>query len=130
MSVREGQKRLRKLSKVLRSSKDLADEERLFLSAALNRIADGEDANTELGVKAKRGERKGKLTHDNEKRRVWALHWIAYAKLSVADGGLGLTLEEACAKIGENDLKPFGFTEETLRTYWKRGRSQVGPIYK
>ena len=59
MSVREGQARLRKISKAIADELPLSKEDRTFLSTALMKIALGDDAERALGVKAKRGERKG-----------------------------------------------------------------------
>jgi hypothetical protein len=118
MAVREGQDRLRKIGRVIESGAALSTEDREFLSIALIRIADGGNSDTELGVKAKRGERKGKIIKDTVKVRRLAMGWIAVAKMPEKEGGLGLSLEDACAMIGEWGLQAFGLTEETLRTYW------------
>ena len=118
MTVREGQDRLRNIGQRLKSGEALSTEDRTFLSAALIRIADGGKSDTELGVKAKRGERKGKNDRISKEKRSFALGWIAVAKTPEAEGGLGLSLEAACAKLYEIDGEVFGFTEETLRTYW------------
>ena len=50
MSVREGQARLRKISKAIVDELPLSKEDRTFLSTALMQIASGEDAETSLGV--------------------------------------------------------------------------------
>jgi len=129
-TVRKGQHRLRKIVQVLESGAALSEEDRAFLSTALIRIADGANADVELGVKAKRGERKGKIKRDPKKVRQFAMGWIAAAKAPWDEEGLGLTLEDACAMIGENGLKGFGLTEETLRTYWNRKGTYRGVKFK
>ena len=58
MSVRAGQAKLRKLANQLVHNKELSAVDKKFLVQALSVIADGEDAETALGVKAKKGERK------------------------------------------------------------------------
>ncbi len=120
MSVIDGQKRLRKIGNLVASGSALSKEDRTFLSAALRDIADGEDAAEALDVKAKRGERKSKKSRERKKTMQFALGWIAAARLPEEEGGLGLTLEDACAKLGENGLKAFGLTEETIRSYWNK----------
>jgi hypothetical protein len=129
-TVREGQDRLRNIGQVLESGAALSEEDRAFLSTALIRIADGANADVELGVKAKRGERKGKNDRISKEKRSFALGWIAVAKTPEAEGGLGLSLEAACAMLGENGLKSFGLTEETLRTYWNRKGTYRGVKFK
>ena len=42
------------------------------------------------------------------------------AMQSIQDGGLGMTLDEAAGIIGENQLYAFGFTEETIKSYWSK----------
>ena len=130
MTVREGQVRLRSIGQRLKSGATLSTEDRTFLSNALIRIADGGNSDTELGVKAKRGERKGKNDRISKEKRSFALGWIAVAKTPEAEGGLGLSLEAACAMLGENGLKSFGLTEETLRTYWNRKGTYRGVKFK
>jgi hypothetical protein len=125
MTIQDRQNRLRNIAIALRSG-DLTTEDTDFLSGALIRIADGEDAKTVLNIKAKRGERSSKSSHEaqknSEKRRIFALGWIAKAKAPEVKGGLGLTLEEAIGLLGENSIvgKRFGLTEETLKTYWSQ----------
>ena len=120
MTLREGQNRLREISKLLKKGESLSETDQSFLSAALASIADGGNAEVALEVKAKRGERKGKNDRISQTKGSFALGWIAVAKTPVDEGGLGLTLESACAMLGENGLNRLGLTEETLRTYWNR----------
>ena len=76
--------------------------------------ADGEDAKTALDVKARRGERSSKASHAVQKmsdsRLILALGWIKVAITPEPDG-LGLTIEEAIARIGEGGVfgKAFSF---------------------
>ena len=60
MSVREGQKRLKNIAKSLSNGQKLSDLDNQFLITALKNISDGLDAETELGVKALKGERKSR----------------------------------------------------------------------
>ncbi|PSJ15894.1 hypothetical protein [Nitrosomonas supralitoralis] len=124
MSVHDEQKRLRKISDKLKTEAPLSSADKQFLSTALSQIADGIDANQALNVKAKRGEHKSKTAqnkrYEGEIKKRLSLGWIATAKARIEDGGLGLTLEQAIARIGENDLNAFGLTEETLKTYWNK----------
>ena len=124
MSIKEKQNRLRAIATDLKAG-SLTSEDRDFLCGALLRIADGEDAKTALDVKARRGERSSKASHAVQKmsdsRLILALGWIKVAITPEPDG-LGLTIEEAIARIGEGGVfgKAFSFTEETLKTYWTK----------
>jgi len=124
MSIKEKQNRLRAIATDLKAG-SLTSEDRDFLCGALFRIADGEDAKTALAVKARRGERSSKASHAVQKmsdsRLILALGWIKVAITPEPDG-LGLTIEEAIARIGEGGVfgKAFSFTEETLKTYWTK----------
>jgi hypothetical protein len=124
MSIIEKQNRLRAIATDLKAG-SLTSEDRDFLCGALFRIADGEDAKTALDVKARRGERSSKASHAVQKmsdsRLILALGWIKVAITPEPDG-LGLTIEEAIARIGEGGVfgKAFSFTEETLKTYWTK----------
>ena len=123
-SVKEGQEHLRKIANALKNSQPLLPEDRQFITEALLKIADGEDAQEALNIKAKRGERTKKESQNamriSECRKRLALGWIATAIAPKVEGGLGLTLEEAIGRIGENDLRSFKLTEETLKTYWNK----------
>ena len=124
MSIKERQNRLRAIATDLKAG-SLTSEDRDFLCGALFRIADGEDAKTALDVKARRGERSSKASHAvrkmSDSRLILALGWIKVAITPEPDG-LGLTIEEAIARIGEGGVfgKAFSFTEETLKTYWTK----------
>ena len=124
MTIKDRQHKLRIMAAALRTG-DLTTEDTDFLSDALIRIADGEDAKTVLNIKAKRGERSSKSSHEAQKNsninQRLALSWIATAKAPEVNGGLGLTLEEAIGLIGESGTQGgFGLTEETLKTYWTK----------
>jgi len=129
MSVADGQKRLRLIARTIESEEPLDETDRIFLIGAFTDIADGKDAASALGVKAKRGERKSKKSSQRRLDRKLALAWIAAARLPENDGGLGLTLERACANISSQELNPFGFEYETLRTYWKKSRSKINHTF-
>ena len=120
MSVAEGQKRLRRIAQTIESEETLDETDRRFLIVALTDIADGKDAASALDVKAKRGERKSKQSSQRRLDRKLALAWIAAARLPENEGGLGLTLDDACAKLSALDPNLFNFTEETLRSYWSK----------
>jgi hypothetical protein len=92
MSVREGQKRIRNIAKTLSNDEELLVVDRQFLINALQNIANGDDAETELGVKAKKGERKGKHAKDVKITMQYIHGWIATAIAPEAEEGLGLTL--------------------------------------
>ena len=134
MSVQDGQNNLRRIAENLDRKTPLSNEDAKFLSDALNRIADGEDAKKALGVNAKRGERTSKTEqnriYESEIKKSLALAWIAAAKASEEESGLELTLEAAIGMIGEHDLNAFGLTEETLKTYWNNNPEKRGLEFK
>ena len=126
MSVREGQARLRKLARMLA---DLPNptEDTEFLSTALLEIASGEDAESALGVKAKRGERKG--AHDRRTKidLVHAMGWIASAIQPIENGGLGYTLKKAISEAKFYfSLLP---SEDSLLRYWNDYPDKGDPTF-
>ncbi len=122
MTIVEKQNRLRAIATDLKAG-SLTAEDKDFLCGALFRIADGEDAKTELDVKPKRGERSSKKSHETKKisdrRLTLALAGIKVA-ISPEPDGLGLTIEAAIQRIGEHNNVGiwFGLSAETLKTYW------------
>ena len=66
MSVREGQTRIRNIAKTLSDDEKLSDLDKEFLINALQNIANGNDAEKELGVKAKKGERKSRQKQNGQ----------------------------------------------------------------
>jgi hypothetical protein len=121
VSVANAQKRLRRLATLIGSGSAIAIKDRTFLIAALSDIANGADANKALGVKVRRGERKSKKSRDRQVTKKYAMAWIAAARLPEEGGGLGLTLEDACALVSDKGLDGhFHLTEETLRSYWNK----------
>ena len=117
MSVIEGQKRLIAIADSIKAGIKLNVVEAIFLSAALYKIAEGEDPKQALNIKPKRGERTGKAYQQRLKNgdlmKTFALSWIATATLPESQGGYGLSTEEALWEING----AFGYTYETLRTY-------------
>ena len=127
MSVLERRKRLLTIAKSIETGVALSDADADFLSGALEKIADGVDPSLALDVKAKRGEKTSKAHQEKVKHsefmKALALRWLATAIAPEEEGGLGLSNEQAFGMIGElspvfKDTKAFGFTEETLKTYW------------
>lgn len=127
MSVREGQATLRKISKDIADELPLSKEDRTFLSTALMQIASGEDAESALGVKAKRGERKG--AHDRRTKidLVHAMGWIASAIQPIENGGLGYTLKKAISEAKfYYSLLP---SEDSLLRYWNDYPDKGDPTF-
>jgi hypothetical protein len=121
MTITDSQNRLRRIAKALESGTTLSPIDRNFLSVALSAVADGADANKALGIKAKRGERKSKKSRGRRVTKKHAMAWIAAARLPEEEGGLGLTLEQACALVSNEGLNGhFYLTEDTLRSYWNK----------
>ena len=79
MSVRKGQARLRKIATQISSDAPLSDEDQAFLATALQTIADGGDADTALGVKAKKGERKSHYARNTAFNKQLFFGWIKVA---------------------------------------------------
>lgn len=111
--------RLIALADILAGADSLSTSDRLFLSDFLRKVANGEPPHQALGLK----KNPGRPPDDNTLHmKQFALSWLATANAPIEDGGLGLSLEEARGLIGEHDLNAFGFTEETLKTYWKKNK--------
>ena len=127
MSVREGQARLRRLSNNVANDLPHSKEDKDFLSSALMQIALGEDAARALGVKAKRGERKG--AHDRRTKidLVHAMGWIANAIQPIENGGLGYTLKKAISEAKfYYSLLP---SEDSLLRYWNDYPDKGDPTF-
>jgi hypothetical protein len=129
MNVIERRKRLIEIAKCIEGGDSLSDIDAAFLSGALLKIAEGQDPKVALDIKGKRGERFSKDYQDEVKQgklmKSYALGWLAGAIAPLEEDGLGLKLEDAIGRIGElsltpEDVKAFGFTEETLKTYWAK----------
>jgi hypothetical protein len=135
VSVANAQKRLLSIAKSLADNKALPDIDRVFISEALIKIAQGDDAKAALNVKPKRGERVGKAHQDKLKRKIIAMSWIAAATSPLDEGGLGLSIEEAIGRIGDDceypaDEKAFGLTAHTLSTYWSKNPELREAVFK
>ena len=116
MSVRKGQARLEKIAGQISKDKQLSPEDKEFLVKALSEISNGEDAETSLAVKAKKGERKSKHVRDKKFNLELAYGCIATAIAPEDEGGLGLTLRDIVAILtAEWGQLP---SEETLLRYW------------
>ena len=120
MSVRAGQAKLRKLANQLVHNKELPAVDKKFLVQALSDIADSKDAETALGVKAKKGERKNKYVRIRKFNLDLAFGWLATAIAPKSEKGLGLTLKDAVTKITTE--WPKLHSEPTLRRYWNNVR--------
>jgi hypothetical protein len=129
MSVREGQKRIRNIAKTLSNDEELLVVDRQFLINALQNIANGDDAETELGVKAKKGERKGKHAKDVKITMQYIHGWIATAIAPEAEEGLGLTLKDAVAHLKKNWPTNLP-AEATIIRYWNNVRKTQGRDFK
>lgn len=122
MSVRKGQARLRKIATQIFSDAPLSNEDQAFLVTALQTIADGGDADTALGVKAKKGERKSHYARNTDFNKQLFFGWVKVAIAAEIDGGLGLSLKDAVqkARIGWPSLP----SEETLIRQWNDVRKE------
>ena len=116
MSVRDGQARLRKISKDIANDLPLSKKDKDFLCSALMQIASGEDAEIALDVKAKKGERKSKHSQQTKIELKFFLPWIASAIEPEEDGGFGYTVKEAISVAKR--YFPNLPSEVSLRRYW------------
>ena len=128
MSVRKGQARLRKIATHISSDAPLSDEDLTFLVTALQTIANGEDAETALGVKAKKGERKSRHIMNTEFNKQLFFGWIATAIAPESEGGLGLSLKDAVSKASKD--WPSLPSEESLLRQWNGVRKDQGRTFK
>ena len=128
MSVRKGQARLRKIATHISSDAPLSDEDQAFLVTALQTIANGEDAETALGVKAKKGERKSRHIMNTEFNKQLFFGWIATAIAPESEGGLGLSLKDAVSKASKD--WPSLPSEESLLRQWNGVRKDQGRTFK
>ena len=128
MSVRKGQARLRRIATHISSDAPLSDEDLTFLVTALQTIANGEDAETALGVKAKKGERKSRHIMNTEFNKQLFFGWIATGIAPESEGGLGLSLKDAVSKAAKD--WPGLPSEESLRRQWNDVRKDQGRTFK
>ena len=120
MSVRKGQARLRKISKDIANDLPLSDEDKKFLKYALEEIVSGQDANIALGVKAKRGERKGENADKTKIQKAFVMTWIASAVLPEEKAGLGYSVTKAVSKAKNNFFCDYDLPSEAslIRNYF------------
>ena len=117
---------IEQISCLIREKCPLSDEDATFLADALHKIALGENPTDAFDVKARRGEKRSIAVRKKHEMSRWlrevAIGWIEAARAPEAEEGLGLTLEDALTEFygdGDSD-KRFGFTEETLKSYYNR----------
>lgn len=105
----------------------LQTQDQQFLVGALRKIAQGEDPLNALDIRAGRGERRSKISRDSQKKtritRQLIMGWIAAAKASEEQGGLGLTLEQTIELFEQTGLSNMGLCSDTVRTYWNNSPS-------
>ena len=128
MSVRNGQTRIRNIAKTLSDDEKLSDLDKEFLINSLQNIADGNDAEKELDVKAKKGERKSRHTRVAKINSTLINSWLATAIAPVNEGGLGLTLKDAVSliKVEWPNLP----SEQSIRRKWNNVRKTQGRDFK
>ena len=124
MSIRDRQARLRNLAEQIAIGAPLDEEEKEFLSTALIEIANGEDAELALDVKAKRGERKGEHAQNTKIQLAYYKPWIATAIAPENEGGLGYTVQDAVAKI--KSIATNLPAEDTIARYWRSYKRDGG----
>ena len=127
MSVIKGQRRLRNIARNLEDNTALSEGDKQFLINALKQISFGENAETALQVKAKRGERNSYANQLRKFNDQLIFSWIYTATMSEKDGGLSLTIKEAASVIKENF--PNLPTEETLVRQYNSAKKDLGNIF-
>ena len=113
MNPLDNLKRIKAFAKHLKNKKELTAKQYQYLADVFERIGNGEDPSDVLGIKFKRGS-SAKDAQARQKISL-ALHWVANAILSEAEGGLGYTLERAFEEV-ENHFPDFSY--ELLKKYW------------
>jgi hypothetical protein len=111
--------RIAEIGRMIAASKPLSDVDKAFMSDALIAIGRNVDPKEALGIKVTRGGTPLSKQKVLYARDQLALTWLAAAKTSKEEEGLGLTLDEAIdlfASAGGAEM--FGFNEDTLRKYW------------
>lgn len=116
MSVIKGQARLKKIATQIAAGTLLDTNDRDFLAKALFEIANGENAEVALNVKAKRGERKSKFHNSRKYNAPFMYALIATAIAPEDEGGLGMTLKDAVAFVKKNF--PNLPSEVSIRRKW------------
>lgn len=127
MSLRKAQARLKKIADKIAKNKPQDEIDKEFLVKAFTEIFNGADADTALGVKAKKGERKSKHHRDTRKRLEYFYPWLATATTKVENGGLGMNDKNAVAIIAEQ----FPHIQiETVARYWRQAKKTQEEIFK
>ena len=112
ISIHKRRERIKHLGEQL-IFRELATEDKEFLSEALIQIGNGDDPATALDVGGRRGEsNKEKARHAAERKELVQIVFKALKET-------GESIESIVARYGENGLHLFGLTEETLRTYYQ-----------
>ena len=117
MGVRAGQARLKKLADQIINGIELAPHDMEFLGTALHNISNGENAEDALGVKAKKGERKGKRSRDNKMIKKEVNQLLGALIAPECEEGLALSLKDAVSLVKRCCL-PILPSEATLRRNW------------
>ncbi len=121
MTVRDQQRRLRRLAARLRQGDELSEAEREWIARAFTDIADGRDANDALAVKRKRGH--SKEDEIARERMNVALFWVAGAI------DQGATEEDAFIEGARQLRRMHGldpdspdeeYSVETLKRFWNK----------
>ncbi len=112
--------RIAKIGKLIAETEPLSEIDKAFLSEALVTIGSGGDPQEALGIKVKRGNASREKQQTLYVRDQFAMSWIAAAKASEEEGGLGLTLDAVIdlyeKECGDDYI--FGVNGDTLRKYW------------
>lgn len=127
MSLRKAQARLKKIADQIAKNKPQDDTDKEFLVKAFTEIFNGTDADTALGVKAKKGERKGQHARDTKKRLEYFYPWLATATAKVENGGLGMSDKNAVSIIAKQ-LPHIQI--ETVARYWRQAKKTQEKIFK
>jgi len=114
-SIHKRKERIKHLGEQLKF-RELTWDDKKFLSEALIQIGNGEDPEIALDIKGRAGESKGQKARDAADRKE-------LVRLTIeARRAAGETIDAIIFDLGENGLRIFGLTEETLRTYAQEKR--------
>ena len=109
---------------------NISDEEWRDLADDFRDISRGEDPKEVLGISNGRGETSAKSLIASDKRASLFAGWLAMACVPEEQGGLGLSLEKAIIKLTDELKEPFGWTEETMRTYASSYIDRRRPVFQ
>lgn len=117
--------RLRKIGLLIGQNKILEEQDREFISLALQRIGSGSDPIVCLDIKATRGESRSRRgMHERELIRH-VMGYVAAVMKPIDQDGMALNLEDAFDYAAD----AYEMSPETVRKYWYNNAGMHNSIY-